>query len=958
MPAAAGRTLSHYRLIEKIGEGGMGAVWKAEDERLKRHVAIKILPSELVANEDRRLRFLREARAAAAVTHPNIATIYETDEAEGIVFIAMELVTGKTLRERLTGRPLPLKETLRIATEVVEGLARAHQAHIVHRDLKPENIMVEPDGRAKILDFGLAKLLEQHPEARTADLSRLTTLSGELTQAGKVLGTAYYMSPEQARGEPVDTRSDLFALGIILYEMVAGRRPFQGRTATDVLSAIIRDQPPPPSQFTAEVPPELERILWKCLEKAPEDRYQDTRDLLVDLKHLKRDTDSQPLQRPEIFGRETPTSALTRISGNRRLLIGVGAVVVIGLLVGGYFYWKRVPAPIKKEPVVLADFANTTGDATFDVTLQQALRSELAQWPFLNILSDKTVEETLRLMVRPANQAVDEKIALEICERTGGKAVLAGSVSRLGDQYLVGLKGINCTTGDVLAQATGQAGNTEEVLKSLRNAASSLRGRIGESLASIQDLDPPPGMTTSSLEALRAYEQGERAKSEGASISFYKRAIQLDPDFARAYLSLGILYGNQPQYGLSAENIRKAYDLRDRVSERERLYIAAMYFTRVTGELEKALPYYEQRNQIQPSNCWPIVNMGMIYLRLGNYDKAVTATQDALRLCPENVGALSTVMDLYRMLNRLDDAEATYRQVLTAKPDSSYSHEGRVQHHMGAYWLAFLNNDIAGMKREPTWAVGAPGWEDTFLAFQAATEAFAGHLATARELSARAVESARRAEKVEAAAVYEAYAALWEAESGNVAPAREMAASALTLASVRLVEPLVALVLARAGDLARAQQVADGLEKRFPLDTLTQEYWLPTIRAAIEIGRNHPAEAVTILRTAIPYELSGEGPGYNHGSLFPIYVRGQAFLLSGHGKEAAAEFQKILDRPGMVLASPQAVGARIGLARAYALQGETAKARAAYRDFLTLWKNADPDIPLLRKAKSEYERLK
>ena len=934
-----GRTISHYEVIEKLGEGGMGVVYKARDSHLKRFVALKVLPPEKVADPERKHRFVQEARSASALNHPNIVTVYDIDQSDGIDFIAMEYVEGKTLDELIGRKGLKLSEALKYAVQIADALAKAHAAGIVHRDLKPGNVMVTAEGRVKVLDFGLAKLTEAAPESQDST----TQLEHPATESGMIVGTVAYMSPEQAEGKKVDARSDIFSFGSLLYEMLTGRRPFRRDSPALTLAAILHLEPPP---LPSGIPSELERIIARCLRKDPARRFQTMADLKVTLEELKEDSDS---------GKLAGVPAPARPRNHRFLRPTLAAAAVLVLAAGSVFLWQRMQAkPLTdKDVLVLADFTNTTGDGVFDDTLKQGLSVQLEQSPFLKLVSERRVNETLKLMGRPAGDRLTPEVTREVCQRTNSKAMLAGSIAGLGSQYVIGLKAVDCNTGDVLAEAQEQAAGKEAVLKALDAAAVRLRTKLGESLSSVQKYATPlEEATTPSLEALKAYSLGVKtsyAKESTAALPFYKRAVDLDPNFASAYEAIGAVYFDLNEGGRGAEYIRKAYALREKVSERERFGIEGEYYQCVTGELEKAVQTAELWQQTYPRDDLAYMQLGFVCSALGNWEKALEVFREALRLDPSNVTNYLNLGIAYTTFNRLDEAEAVYKQAEERKLENELMLQNR-------YQLAFLKGDAAQMAQLVSAAMGKPGSDDLLLATQADTEGWYGKLKNAHELTGRAMDSAQHHDAKEAAAAYQAAAALREVEAGNREQARAEAHAAVKLAPNRDVRAIAALALARAGDTAGAEKLAAELDKTFPLDTLVLRYWLPTIRAGVALERQDPNRAIELLKVASTIELSE--PSQFTVFLCPVYVRGEAYLMLHDGNRAAAEFRKFIDRRGVVMNFPWGALARLGLARAYALQGDTAKARAAYQDFLTLWKDADPDVPILKEAKGEYARLR
>jgi len=952
-----GKRISNYRLIRLLGGGGMGLVFEGEDLKLGRRVAIKLLPAELASEPGAFERFEREARAASSLDHPNICSIYQLGEHDGQPFIVMQLLEGMTLREWIEaggerGTRTRLRELIDYAIQIADGLDAAHQKGIIHRDIKPANIFITRRGQAKILDFGVAKFVESAevtPTTQADGVSAPTDANPNRTAAS--LGTPSYLSPEQIRREKLDTRTDLFSFGLVLYEMATSQRAFPGSTTTVIREAVLQAPAVPLRQLTSDIPPALEDIISKALAKDRNQRWQTAREIADELRRVR--ATSLPAESATATAEHAPHASGT-LRWHSKKFIAVAALLVAAIAIYAVLRFRAARASrlTGGDTVVLTDFSNNTGDAVFDDTLKQALKVSLSQSPFLKILPERTVRATLKLMTQPPNTPISPSIAREVCQRSGSKAFISGAIASLDTDYVIGLKAENCINGRALAQVQATARSKDDVIAQLGNAATDLRSKLGESINTVKKFDVPlRRATTGSLEALKEYTlggQAENAKGPPAAIPHYKRAIALDPLFARAYSALSAEYFDSGESALAAVYSTKAYELRDRVTDLENVEIDASFHSFTTGDLEKAAHAYEVWAQMIPWYPGPHSNLAYIYAQLGWNDKALAESIEGVRL-GESAEAYNNLFSSYVSVNRLEEAKATFARLTSRGFDNPSNHPSR-------YMIAFLEQDRAGMDRELAYAHENKEVESWILYFESSTHSYYGRQSKARDFITLASAKALAQNQNETAAGYAAEAALREALFGNTALARQSIQKTLANSVGQDVQAAAALTYAFTSDQQKAQSLADVMAKQFPQNTLVQFNYLPAIRARIALDGGHPGEALDLLKPARPYEL-GQPAQIMLLNLYPVYIRGEAYLAAHDNKAAIGEFQEILEHPGMSVNEPIAALAHLGIARAHAAQGEKDRARSSYQDFLSLWSEADPALPVLKQAKAEYAGL-
>jgi serine/threonine protein kinase/tetratricopeptide (TPR) repeat protein len=973
-----------YHILRTLGEGGMGTVYLAEQrEPIRRLVALKVVKLGMDTGQVL-ARFAKERQALAVMDHPSIARIFDAGATpKGRPYFVMEYIEGVPLTQYCDRKRMAISQRLELFLSVCRAVQHAHQKGVIHRDLKPSNVLVmeqEEEPVPKVIDFGIAKATDQWAVEKTL-----------LTQFGQMVGTPEYASPEQAEvmtGEEVDERSDVYSLGVILYELLIGAVPFDpsklrqkglaemmrivreeeapslsrklstmGAAITDIASQRQTD----PSSLRRLVDGDLNWITVKALEKLRARRYASVAELASDIERYVE-------HRPVLA---SPPSGLYRarkfVRRHRSAVVGTAAgsvfIALAGLTIWSLMHHNTSPIPklTGKDTIVLADFDNKTGDPVFDDTLRQGLSVELQQSPFFSLISDQKIQATLALMGQPRDARLIPETARQICERSGSTAMLAGSIAALGSRYVVGLRAENCNTGSILDQEQALAANREDVLNSLSQIARKFRTRVGESLATFEKHSTPLAeATTPSLEALKAYSTGMKANlsaGSAAAVPFFRRAIEIDPQFAMAYADLGLAYSDVGESVLSAESTTKAWQLRDRVSDREKFFIDFIYEREVTGNLEKAYQTLETWYQTYPSGEQPSPHDllgGLSTHGTGRFERAIEISREQIAADPTVVFGYHNLASSLFFLDRFAEAEKTLEQAAERKVEEPYFLVFR-------YTLAALKDDKEQMDRVVALSKGKHGAEHWVAHAEALALARSGRLQDSRRSSSRAVNLALQEGQREKAASYRAAHAVWEAVCGNGAEAKSNALAALELSRGREVQYAAGLALALSRESSRSEALASDLEKRFPEDTFVKFTYAPVLRAVSALQRGKPINSLDELQTSLPYELAANGLNFNHfylGGLHSAYVRGATLMATHRYAEAAAEFQKILDHRGLVGLDPVGALSHLQLGRAYLLAGDRIKAKGAYQDFLSLWKNADPDIPILKTARAEYDRLK
>jgi len=939
-----GKKVSHFRVIEVIGGGGMGMVYRAEDLKLGRQVALKFLPEEMAADPVALRRFEREAQTASALNHPNICTIFEIEEYEGQPIIVMELLDGETLRNRLEAsgqEKLPLDELLWIAIQTCDGLQAAHDKGIIHRDIKPANIFLTKDGPAKILDFGLAKLvefdelIEKQPEDGSHSSNSLTNsrvsvvMDTNLSRTGLAMGTASYMSPEQVRKEKLDARTDLFSFGLVLYQMASGQRAFTGDSVTGVHEALLNQVATPIRQLNPAVPADLETVISKALQKDRANRHQTAAEMRADLELV-------------------PSPQRLRIRRIRKWFSIAALILLVVAAAFSYWQYRNRFQLSASDTIVIADISNQTSDPVLDDALNIALPVELAQTPFLQVLAQDKVRETMRQLNHPQNGKVTPEIAREVCLRTNSKAVITSSIADFGNQFRIMLTGMDCQSGKIFAKSEQETNLRNSIVHALGIAGEQLRSKMGEPIASLNEFKKPLELATSSSpEALQLLSKGfqhQGSNDFAGTASLYERAIDIDPSFALAYASVGISYlvtGQIPK-AVAAEN--KAYELRDRLTGQLRYLAETLYYNIGSQDFESSYPIFQEWIQTFPLDGVAHNNFATCLFYLGQYDRAATEAREAVRLMPLlSVTSYYVLMQSTTAAGRLEEAKLIFDEARAHGVDNSVMRSDR-------HLIAFLQNDQAGMKEQLEWLTSHK--ESIHAVFlDALTDSYRGRFGEGQKLAEK-IKMGRLPDDSQSNV---RSFALQEAEVGDSSAGKRILTFTDQKSSSLYAQMYIALFQARIGNTGEAEELAKRINEEAPRDTLGQHYALPSIRAAIKLSEHDPAGAIEILRPAEKYELAATD---TFNCIYPAYLRGLAFLQIGDGRRAASEFQKLIDHRAIVGRDALGALAHLQMGRAQAMTGDRLDARKSYQDFLTIWKDADANLPALIQAKAEYAALR
>jgi tetratricopeptide (TPR) repeat protein len=898
-----------YRMVRRIGRGGMGDVWRADDLILQTPVALKVIHA---ARPDARARLLNEVRLARQITHPAVCRVFDVAEAEaGVVFYTMELVTGEDLASlvRRAGR-VPPEKVLDIARQLCAGLAAAHARGVLHRDLKPANVLIDDGGRVRITDFGIAIFRAD------ADLHMLT-------------GTPGYMAPEQRTpGATLSERTDIYALGLVLYELLVGQHPFP-RSGDG-------SRPPLPSTVVRSVDPRLEQIIMRSLSADPDERPVSATAIVEDLAAARHPG-------PMPGGAMPPSFHDTR----RWIVAAAAAAIVAAAGVGAWFGSPRGEALTERDTIVIADFQNTTDEPVFDGALKVALAVALEQSPFLKVFPDERARDTLRLMQRSPEERITPAVAREIARRAGLKALLAGSIAKFGDNYVLTVQAMNAENGDDMARELAEARSKEEVLTALGDAAKRIREKLGESLQSIQKFDVPlPLATTASIDALHAYALAlpdGREVPRLEAVPHLKRAIEIDPSFALAHAQLSGVYANTGQAALAPQHSRRAFELRERVSERERFFISWRYYRDAVQDADKALELARSWTETYSREAFAFNGLGAALIRVGRFEESIGPLREAIRLDPKFSPAYSNLAGALFARGNYSEARAILQQAADAGLDFNGVHRL-------SYLLAFVDGDEQTMTRELKASLGA-GETNAAYGWQAHTFAFAGRTTEAHQQFRQGIQLARQGNFTEVAAQLGVEDAEMHAVTGECAEARAEVAEGVAGSRDNETLERASRALALCGDSTGALELIRELVRRFPEATLTHRIAVPITTAILALNRREPLRAVQVLEPVKPYD---HAPSFGSWSR---YLRGQAHLQLGDGKSAAAEFQAILDHRGEAPVSMLYALAHTGLARVAALAGDADATRRYYERFFALWRDAAATAGPMRDARLEYARI-